>query len=300
MELVKSWNCGLFDYRECVLTVEGNNKHFTTIINDCEYESGRKLSDIFYDHIANRQTKYVEVLFSGGMDSELVLKKLLDLKIPTIVITMVLKYKDIIINTHDLYYSEKFCKSHQVLQKQIVLDVKPFFENGLYLEYLTPYFIVEPHVATHFWLIEQCTYFPILGGDWQYVQMDKDNKVLSPARLDYSCYELFMKTRGISGIGNMIGHSFESLCYFIKSQIENDILGENVAVLKKKMFSIDYNDIETRTRSYGWEKFPNNIFNINQYKLTLIKSVNQMIKKIIWQDHVKQLLNTSLNENYIF
>jgi hypothetical protein len=88
------------------------------------------------------------------------------------------------------------------------LDTEELFDSGKYLEYLLPYNITEPHVASHFWLIEQCQSYPILGGDWPWFQ--KHKKVLSPFRLAYSMYEKYMHSKGIDGIGNMIGHSFES------------------------------------------------------------------------------------------
>ena len=53
-----------------------------TELLDVPFESNRNITDIFNDHLSIRQTKYVEVLYSGGLDSELVLLSCLKNKIP--------------------------------------------------------------------------------------------------------------------------------------------------------------------------------------------------------------------------
>ena len=216
MENIIEWNVGLTGFKKCMLELGENSHKFTTELLDNPFEYGRDITDIFNDHLSNRQTKYVEVLYSGGLDSELVLLSCLKNKIPVIAITLIIKVKGLTINTHDLYYAEKFCREHSITHKLVELDADNFFENGNHLPYLTPYYIIEPHVATHLWLIEQCSYFPIMGGDWPWVQTNKENKVLSPSRLEFSSYERFMKDKGINGIGNMIGYSLESSCKLIQ------------------------------------------------------------------------------------
>ena len=56
------WNVGLQNYKKCSLDLQENCNHFTTELLDVDFERGRDIADIFYDHLANRQTKYVEVL----------------------------------------------------------------------------------------------------------------------------------------------------------------------------------------------------------------------------------------------
>lgn len=299
MTPILNWSYGHENYRECSLVSIDNKKYFTTVLKDNDFEVDRPLPVIFNDHISNRQTKFVEVLYSGGIDSELVLRVLISLKIPIKIVTMILKYDDLIINTHDLYYSEKFCRENDLQHSLVELNIKTFFDNGLHLTYLSPYSITEPHVSTHFWLIEQCEYFPIFGGDWNWVQMQHENKVLSPTRLDYSCYELFMKSRGITGIGNMLGHSLESLFHFIKLQIKHHTT-ENVSLLKKRMYAEYSTNIEARTRSYGWEHLPKNICNMVNYKLDLLRNFQVTHPTIEWNEKIKTLLGTTLTSNSKF
>jgi hypothetical protein len=297
MSNIIEWNVGLHGYRKCTLEL-GENKHkFTTELLDTEFEPDRNITEIFNDHLSIRQSKYVEVLYSGGLDSELVLLSCLKNNIPVIAITMVIRINGLPINTHDLYYSEKFCRTHNITQKLIDLHADKFFENGEHYKYLTPYYIIEPHVATHFWLLEQCQSFPILGGDWPWIHMDKTHKVLSPTRLDYSGYERFMIDKGITGIGNMIGFSLESTLVLLKLHMDNHVSGIQTANLKGLMYQQMESSIEPRLRSYGWENHKTNKFNMILYKLDLLKNLRPTTPHIKWNNTIKKLLNTTLNEN---
>jgi hypothetical protein len=291
------WNVGLNDFKKCTLELGENSHKFTTELLDVPFEYGRDITDIFNDHLSNRQTKYVEVLYSGGLDSELVLLSCIKNSIPVIAITLVIKINRLTINTHDLYYAEKFCREHDITHKLIELDSDKFFQNGEYLKYLKPYYIIEPHVATHLWLIEQCSYFPILGGDWPWAQTHIENKVLSPFRLEFASYERFMSDKGIHGIGNMIGCSLESTYKLIQIHLDNHIGGEPVSNFKSRMYQTMYPELEPRLRMYGWEHHKTKSFNLLNYKIELIKQLKPTIPNIKWNNTIKTLLNTEANEN---
>ena len=254
MENVIEWNVGLNDFKKCTLELGEHSHKFTTELLDVPFEYGRNITDIFNDHLSIRQTKYVEVLYSGGLDSELVLLSCIKNSIPVIAITLVIKIEGLVINTHDLYYAEKFCREHDITHKLVELDADKFFENGDHLSYLSPYYITEPHVATHLWLIEQCSCFPIIGGDWPWPQTHIPQKVLSPFRLEFSSYERFMKDKGINGIGNMISYSLESSYKLIEIHLNNNIPGETISNFKSRMYQVMYPELKPRLKSHGWEQ----------------------------------------------
>ena len=288
MSKILRWETGLNGYKKHTL----NDSNFTTELKECQFEKGRSIDNIFADHLINRKTSTVEMLFSGGTDSELVLMSLLKNKIPVEVMTMVIQVKGISLNITDLYYSEKFCRENNIKQNLFYLDAEWLFESGKYLEYLLPYNIIEPHVASHFWLIEQCNNYPILGGDWPWYQKHKN--VLSPFRLAYSSYEKFMYDKGIDGIGNMISHSFESSYKFIElqKQFNDDV----VPLLKQKMYGLD----KPRIRSYGWEQSLSGVFNINKYKMELLKKFGIQYNHIKWGEQISKLINSVDNANSLF
>ena len=294
MSEILQWSTGLNGYKKHIL----DDNHFTTELTECQYELGRNVDDIFYDHLVDRPNSPVELLYSGGLDSEIVLMSLLKNKISVEAMTMVITIKGAILNVVDLYYSEKFCRENNVKQNLFYFDAIDFYEGNKYLEYLLPYSITEPHVASHFWLIEQCHNYPIIGGDWPWLQAKK--KVLSPFKLAFSSYERFMESKGISGIGNMISHSFESSYYFIEQHLKEHELGNDkfhtVPFLKHKMYDIK----EPRIKSYGWEDCPTQLFNINKYKFELLKRLGSIKSTIEWGDKIKLLIDSTEKSNSLF
>jgi hypothetical protein len=299
MENIIEWTTGLNNYQECTLELGKGKNLFNITLQDNDFDFNRNIMDIFNDHLSVRQSKYVEVLYSGGLDSELVLLSCIRNNIPVKAMTLVIKIKGLIINTHDLYYAQKFCVEHNIEHKMVELDADKFFENGTYLNYLTPYHITEPHVATHMWLIEQCSYFPIIGGDWPWVHMHVDNKILSPFKMEFSSYERFMKDKGIYGIGNMISNSLESSCKFIQLHLDNYQGNENISVFKTRMYQNIEPTIEYRLRSYGWEQSPSVNFNLLKYRVALLK-LGITINTIKWGNTISSLLNTTVNDNASF
>jgi hypothetical protein len=300
MTNIIEWSVGLNGYKKCKLELGTNTHKFTTELLDVPYDCERDITDIFNDHLLHRQTKYVEILYSGGLDSELVLLSCIKNSIPVIAITLIIKIQGLIINTHDLYYAEKFCRENDITHKLIELDADKFFQNGEHSKYLTPHYIIEPHVATHLWLIEQCSYFPIIGGDWPWVHNHIENKVLSPFRLEYASYERFMKDKGITGIGNMISYSLESSYKLIEIHLNNHIPGETISNFKSRMYQVMYPELSPRLKSHGWEHHKTKSFNLMNSKIELLKQLKPTIPVIKWNNTIKTLLNTQANENEKF
>jgi len=294
MSELLQWSTGLNGYKKHTLL----DNHFTTTLEECQFEKGRDIDSIFLDHLIDRPNSPVELLYSGGLDSELVLMSLLRNKIPVEAMTMVIMIKGAILNVVDLYYSEKFCRENNVKQNLFYFDAVDFYESGKYLEYALPYGIIEPHVPSHMWLIEQCHNYPIIGGDWPWLQVEK--KVLSPFKVAFSSYERFMQSKGITGIGNMISHSFESSYYFIEQHTltheEGNDSFHTVPFLKQKM----YGTKEPRIKSYGWEQCPIQLLNITKYRVELLRKLGPPKSEIVWGEQISNLINSTTNSNSLF
>lgn len=283
----KVWYTGLNNFKK--LTLDSNK--FETELIDQDFEYDRPLDVIIADNLKGLSNHF-DVLYSGGSDSELVLRSLIKHNIPVTAITLKLTIDDCIFNTHDLYYAEKFCRENNIKQVFYSLDVNEFFNSGKVEEYLLPYRIVQPHVSTHFWLLEKCHNFSIMGGDWPWVQQHKRPHVLSPFKIDYSSYELFLKDRGLSGIGNMLSYSQELAYGLSKRQMECQNLTE-VHLIKHKMYSV----LEPRLRSYGWEKLPSRILDLNKYQYNLISKAGIITNTIKWGEKYKKLIDTEVDSN---
>jgi hypothetical protein len=252
------------------------------------------IHQMFNEELSIRQTKTVDILYSGGMDSECVLLSCLTNNIPVRAVTMRLLVNNYPINTHDLYYSEKFCRERSVEHKLIDLHVDSFFSNGDHLPYLRPYLITEPHVATHFWLFEQCIGFPVMGGEYSWPQFNK--RVLSPHRHAYSCYDKFLSDNGIHGIGNMLNRSLDINLLFIKNNLtltKEGYTGDftNIPILKNKLFTIvGLGDFELRMKSYGWEDLNPILFNKTKFHIELIKEFGITQSSITWGQKIANAL----------
>lgn len=297
MDFQTNWYTGLNGYKKHTLDLQ--NKTFTTEIIDQEYSIEESLEICLYKILKEIKTP-IEVCYSGGIDSEFILKTCISHKIPCIAITMILQYDDLIMNTHDLFYAEKFCRNNNIKQVFFTLNVKEFYKSGEYMEYLKPYSIIEPHVASHFWLIKHCNSFPVIAGDWPWVQTHKSEKIISPWRIDYNSYERFMNDNKIKGIGNMLSYSYELSYNIAKRQIQNTDVSRgsfaHIHHLKSKLFP----NLESRLKSYGWENFPKQVFNILDYKVELIKTIGLIKNSISWNNQFKYLLSSNITTNSEF
>jgi hypothetical protein len=291
------WTEGVDDYKKYTLSIDADTKkhHFHTDILDVEFPNDRNMNEIFADILQVRQTKTVEILYSGGMDSECVLRSCLINKIPVRAVTMRLIVDQCPVNTHDLYYSEKFCRENDVEQVLIDLDVTSFFENGDYLKYTAPYYIVEPHVATHLWLFEQCTGFPVLGGEYSWPWNTKP--VISPHKISFNSYTRFLADKNIHGIGNMLNCSLEANVLFIKThnRVYNDAIhnGENDKIIHLKrdlMRELGMGELEMRLKNYGWEDLNPRVFNKVPYKVELMRHVGSVSSSISWGKKIADAL----------
>jgi hypothetical protein len=277
---------------------------------DVPYDPNITLFDEFKENVSHRNTKMVEVLYSGGMDSELVLYGLLDRGVPVQAITMRIKAHGMVLNTHDLYYAEKFCRERNIKQVVIDLEADKFFENGDHLQYLSPYKISQAHVATHYWLLEQCSGFPVFGGEHSWPWIHHDPVVISPTRYEYSNYDRFLSDRGISGIGNMLRHSFANHTKMIRSHIDvvnGDIDGSlggdrlRITELKRQLYQkLGYTDPEKRLRSYGWEVSGYAVFDIRLHNKYIKESWGTATNKVTWGTEFANILGSVPGSNDLF
>lgn len=301
------WSCGRNNYKKHSLVMNNETKihQFNTELLDVPTRDFKTINELFADDLAERQTKTVEVLYSGGMDSECVLRSCLINKIPVRAVTGRFIARGYPVNTHDLYYSEKFCRENNIEQVFVDLDVSKFFENGDHLPYIKPYYIWQSHIATHFWLFEQCTGYPVFGGEYSWPWTTE--KVVSPHRLIFSCYGRFLKDRNIHGIGNMLGHSLESNSMFItnhlemmRQQPEGYYNGEfaDITKFKRVLFNhMGFGDLEPRMKYYGWDNVATEVINIHKYTDELVNEYGWAESTITWHDTIAKAIDGQLGSN---
>lgn len=295
-----TWYDGFDNFKKHTITKKSSFKKqtYNLEIIDQEVDDQKNIKDIFFDHVKNRQTPKVEMLYSGGVDSEFVLHCLIALKIPTDVITMRLLFKDCPLNTHDLYYSEKYCRENNLNQKFIDIDIQKFYENE-YLDYLRPYNITFFHIATHFYLLSKCDYFPIIGGGHTWPWNENKN-VISPVRYENNMHDRYMKDNSITGIGNMMLHSYQSNYKILKEHVQmcqttdKHYGGDSVRIIdtKKDLYERLCPDLKLtpRIQTYGWENILPIHFDKSKRNLILLSQFGHTDSTITWGEKIAGVL----------
>jgi hypothetical protein len=291
-----TWNDGLDSYKENKLVTDGNGikTHYLTLKEHSTVDLDRPYLDIAYDILKNQNK--IDILYSGGQDSELLLRTAIELGLNFNVVTMKIKIDNCLINTHDLYYSESFCRERDIKQQFVEIDVGDFFGNNRYLNYLEPYTVAEPHIATHLWLLEQCDNFPVFAGDYSWPWTHKS--VLSPHRYRYCASRRFMNDRGIEGISNFLNHSLDLNMLMIKKHLELYHDSIELGLFKSKIYSsLGVGELTPRLINYGWESYNGKTFNKNLLRIELLGKFGDTKSVIIWEEQMKSLLNSSMYSN---
>lgn len=288
------WYSGLNNYKKHTLTF-GDENTFVTELLDVELEPANTIEEVFSIHLANAKFP-IEVLYSGGLDSEFVISVCKKLKIPVIALTLRMMLFGAPFNTHDLYYAEKFCRENDVQHRIIDLDIEKFFMSGDHLKYTDPYKMTAVASPTIMWLIDQCHSYPVYGGDYTWPLLNCNLSAYSPHRHNFNCYDHFMDIRG-GGIGNMLSHSLDSNMILIKEHVA---AYKDTTFFKSEIFkSLGYN-LETRHRSHGWEnvfEFKNK-FDINQVTKDLHDRYGLCKSIVRWGNSLGSLIDAEPGEYF--
>jgi hypothetical protein len=293
--MTKVWYSGLDNYRKHSLEFNETENVFTLELLDVDSRNANTVQDAFRNHLDGVNLP-VEVLYSGGLDSECVIQTCLDLNIPVEAFTLRLLIRGIELNQSDVFYAKRFCSAHSVKHNIVDLDIDKFYNNGDHIPYMETYRFSRIPTATILWLIEQCSSFPIIGGDYTWPQSDR----YSPHRHDYNCFDSFMQSKGITGIGNMLSHSIDSNILFIKQHLRTYSTNYNY---KHMLFSrLGFKTLEKRFRSYGWEEIHKyrNIVDIRKLENDLSSRYGTTKSVILWNNVFADLLGIEPGKNDAF
>ena len=290
----KTWFEGINDYKKCTLTYGDDGKllHFHTELREVERMDTTDIYEILNIHLSQRQTKTVEVCYSGGVDSEVVLLSCIHNKIPVRAITMRIHYNNMLINTHDIFYSEKFCRENHIEQKFIDFDYVKIGESGEYLKLLSPYNIKIASAAPHLWMLSQLSGYVVMGGDYSWPWIVKP--VISPYKHSFNMNNQFMKDHGIHGISNMLSHSIDSNLHFIKSHVvvydhekHNPSERLKVSRLKSEVYQHAGFTVEPRIKASGLESIPP-----GDYNAQCIELFGDSVSSVSWGDSISEIIES--------
>ena len=112
-----------------------------------------------------RNSLPVDILFSGGSDSEIVLRSFLELGVPVNV--HIMRF-DNYVNAQDWCYAYVACQNLGIKPIFHDLDIVKFWESGRCLKYADISKCVSPQMLAHMWLMDQVDGIPIMGSGEPY------------------------------------------------------------------------------------------------------------------------------------
>ena len=291
----KIWYSGIDNYRKHTLAFGPNSNTFTLELIDVESRGVSTIQDAFEMHLSGANLP-IEVLYSGGMDSECVIKVCLDKNIPVKAITLRMLVRGAPINVRDLYYAEKFCREHNVQHTIVDLNIDKFYNDGDHIQYMETFRFMRFPTASLLWLIDQCSSFPVLGGDYAWPQTNIGKQTYSPHRHDHMCFDQYMRDKGITGIGNMISHSIDSNLIFINEHLRTY---SDDPFYKHTLFNNVGLPLESRFRSYGWETVDdyNHILDWNRITADLFVRYGTTRSIIKWNRKFADIIGGEPGEN---
>lgn len=291
--MILEWTSGLNSYRKHTLEF-GPENTFTLELQD-SLEDFNNIEDCFLNSLQSAEGA-VEVLYSGGLDSEFVIAVCREYNIPVVAITMRLMLFGAPINTHDLYYAEKFCREYEVPHKTFDLDIQKFLENGDHIKYVEPYRIANVASATIMHLIDQCHNFPVYGGDYTWPLLNVGLKSYSPHRHSFNCYDHYIQTKG-NGIGNMLSHSMTANKMLVTEHCK---VYEDTSTFKYKIFENLGYRLEPRHRRHGWENIltHKSMFEIDKFSSDLTDRYGVTKSIIRWNQELGSIIGSNAGENF--
>lgn len=135
-----------------------------------------------------RDGSSIDVLFSGGSDSEIVLRSFLALGVPVNV--HIMRFSNYV-NAHDWCYAYVICQNLGIEPIFHDLDLIDFWKSGKCLHYAEISKAVSPQLLPHMWLIDKIDGLPILGSGESYTARldipDKRDKQLTQTDYNTNC-----------------------------------------------------------------------------------------------------------------
>lgn len=201
---------------------------YTTGYDDYQtvtYEPGVKLTSVFgtqaklgaetlkesmKNDILNLGHNKIAVMFSGGMDSEVVMECCSELNSDYYAVFCLYTYKKLPVNVHELYYVDKYCVSKNIPLKILELDIGWFYESDKYLKYVQTYHCNIAQICAYLWFCDQITDTIILGGDAPHIT-GYNPITYFPPLLGQVAVERMFAMQSRSGIPNALTYTRETL-----------------------------------------------------------------------------------------
>ncbi|MBC87477.1 MAG: hypothetical protein CL677_09910 [Bdellovibrionaceae bacterium] len=146
----------------------------------------------------------IVLCLSGGIDSEAMATAFLHEKIPFKAATLVF---DDQLNHHDTDSAIAFCKENSIEHELHQINILQFYEKDRHIEYGYKYRCQSPQLATHLYLLDHITGFPVIAGQPMELYF-KNDKIWPILPGDLHCvYNRYFQVNQRPGIPNFFFYS---------------------------------------------------------------------------------------------
>lgn len=261
-----------FGFIETDFFVNRTSKDHSWIVKHgkCSYSPGTWKDEclITAEKIYNSTDLPINIMFSGGIDSEVVVRNFLELGVSFKV--SILQYKNNL-NLHDIAYAVVFCDQHNIKYDIIELDIVNFLENDAY-DYAAKTQCCHPHYCPGMWLADQIDGLPVIGGGGSYLTKRLPNDyVPGVSPYEFSLWDLWGEEMTASMYTHFINQNRPAVPAFyqytpeitysylideiIQQLINNKRHGKlSTSTTKFDIFSKHYTDLLYRKKYHGFEK----------------------------------------------
>lgn len=158
----------------------------------------------------------LNIMYSGGIDSEIVAEVCQRYSIPHKLHFMALVHKNKIFNDVDYRNAIEFSNNVEIHY----LDFYNFFGDGDYIEYAIKYKTQSPQLACHLKVASDIGNHVVFGGDTMYFYYNHDYQAIEfkTTSFGHFCYHFLVKE--IGGIGNMANASYSLLIKWLHIQAD--------------------------------------------------------------------------------
>jgi hypothetical protein len=210
--------------------------------------------------ISNDFNKNIVVFFSGGTDSEIVMRSFLKIGITPTCFMIKLKND---LNIDDVEIAKKICDELGITLNFIDFDIHEFVFSGEAMEFSNSIQCTQITFSMIFNCIKKLNLPVIMGGSIPLVKTVRNNKVIwyySFRENEEGCAIRFVNKYNIPVINEWFAYTPESMLYFLSNPIIKEVICNKVPYKlsiessKNKALTEYLPNIDLRKKTHGFEK----------------------------------------------
>lgn len=198
----------------------------------------------------------INVLFSGGMDSEVVVRSFVEASLDVKV--HIIEFEDQL-NFHDIQFAQKVCSELGIKPNIIPLNIRDFWKKDVW-SYAEEISSPSPMLATIFWATDQIEGTIVIGGGDGYFRRNEGSNVFYEWETEvfYSLYRWFVK-RNRDGVPAFFQFSSELMLSFMMDPVVLNFVRDgksrkllSTRKIKHEIYSQHF-DLDFRVPQNGYE-----------------------------------------------